>query len=53
LFDRHATSESPAASIGRWKHELDAEQIAACERQFGWFMDMFGYTRATRPAAIC
>jgi hypothetical protein len=60
LFSRHGTSPSPLASIGRWRNELNALQIAACEVAFGSFMDDFGYTRAGRwhgiaaapPAAV-
>jgi hypothetical protein len=42
LFARHATSASPAASIGRWKQDLAAEQLKKCE-VFGPFLDKFGY----------
>ena len=43
LFARHATSLTPAASIGRWKTDLTREEIAICERQFAGFLRQFGY----------
>jgi hypothetical protein len=45
-FRSHATSESPAASIGRWKHDLTAAEVAACEDGFPTYMERFGYRRA-------
>ncbi len=39
----HPTSATPAASIGRWRQELDAEAQAACEEAFREALDAFGY----------
>lgn len=46
LFSRHGTSKSPAASIGRWRQELSAEEIGECETVFGTFLNRFGYAAA-------
>jgi hypothetical protein len=43
LFAVHATSESPIASIGRWKHELVGEERGALDREIGPFLQAFGY----------
>jgi hypothetical protein len=43
LFARHATSASPAASIGRWKSDLSDEQKEFCQAEFGEFLTTFGY----------
>jgi hypothetical protein len=43
LFATHATSVTPAASLGRWKRDLTAEQQRKCE-VFGKFLDHFGYS---------
>jgi hypothetical protein len=40
----HRTSESPSASIGRWRRELSAEQIKTCNSEFSVFMREFDYT---------
>ncbi|HEX4262152.1 MAG TPA: sulfotransferase [Acetobacteraceae bacterium] len=50
MFRRHATSGSPAASIGRWSRDLSAEEIAACREAFAPFLDAFGYAEA--PEAV-
>ena len=42
LFDGHATSRSPAASIGRWRRDLSAAQLEMC-RPFSAFLEGFGY----------
>lgn len=42
LFDVHATSQSPEASIGRWKRDLTPEQQARCE-VFGPWLAELGY----------
>lgn len=39
----HRTTESVAASIGRWKRELSREQIALFEEIFGDLLTEFGY----------
>jgi hypothetical protein len=43
LFGRHGTSKDPASSIGRWRTELSADEIGACERAFPRYMEAFGY----------
>ena len=42
LFTGHATSRSPAASIGRWQRDLSGEQLELC-RTFAPFLEKFGY----------
>lgn len=39
----HATSQSPLASIGRWRRELSATQIADCNQRFAAFCAAFDY----------
>lgn len=41
---RHMTTSSPAASIGRWRHDLTPELQQACRREFADFLATFGYT---------
>jgi len=43
MFSTHGTSKNPAASIGRWKRELSAEDQAAFALSFKPFLDAFGY----------
>ena len=45
LFNRHGTSKSPTASIGRWRTELATNEIALCDQAFGSFLDRLGYSR--------
>jgi hypothetical protein len=40
---KHATSASPAASIGRWRNELGKDDIDQCNRVFERFLERFGY----------
>ncbi|WP_428488577.1 sulfotransferase [Rhodopila sp.] len=42
LFATHATSATPAASIGRWRNDLTAEQRQRCE-ELNPFLNHFGY----------
>lgn len=49
LFNSHATSRSPAKSIGRWRRDLSEEQREAC-RPFASFLEKFGYD-PTPPAS--
>lgn len=44
--DRHMTTASPAASIGRWRRDLPDELNEACAREFAEFIAMFGYAEA-------
>ena len=39
----HRTTDSPRSSVGRWRRDLDADVIAACERTFGPALELFGY----------
>ncbi len=47
--DSHRTSADPAASIGRWRNDLTAEQTEACEWAFGAYMRDFGYEPSVSP----
>ena len=42
-FQRHATSSTPAASIGRWRSELPAEVCSEVNLAWGAFLERFGY----------
>ena len=39
----HGTASSPDASIGRWRHDLPPELLAAVEETFGDVLTDFGY----------
>ena len=39
----HQTSKNPAASIGRWRNDLDDPLKAACNEAFGDVLEHFGY----------
>lgn len=41
--DKHKTSKSAASSIGRFREELNATELAICNEAFGPFMEMFDY----------
>ncbi len=43
IFRQHGTSGSPQESIGRWRQELTAEEITACDTSFGPLLPVFGY----------
>ena len=43
VLGSHRTSSDAQASVGRWRRDLSAAQIAACEAAFGGFMDEFDY----------
>jgi len=45
IFAGHGTSQSPEASVGRWRRELSATEITDFEVEFAELMDMFGYER--------
>lgn len=40
----HMTSANPAASIGRWQHDLTPDEVSACTRLCGSYMERFGYS---------
>jgi len=42
-FDEHGTARTPAASIGRWRDELDAGDVGTIEVACGALMPRFGY----------
>jgi hypothetical protein len=44
LFEMHATSANPLASIGRWRADLSEEAIAVFDKEFRPFIERFGYT---------
>ncbi len=43
MFAQHATSDSPEASIGRWRTDLPDSLRAQCAEAWGGFLTMFGY----------
>ena len=43
LFSRHATSKSPAASIGRWKEDLTDAEKEQANNSFKEFLETFEY----------
>jgi hypothetical protein len=43
VFSGHGTSEDPAASIGRWRHDMSAEERSAFATEFRPFLRAFGY----------
>lgn len=43
MFSKHATSESPEASIGRWRADLPQALQARCAQAWGGFLGAFGY----------
>ena len=46
VFQAHGTSVSPEQSIGRWRRELSAENIAIANRAFAPFLRRYGYDAA-------
>jgi len=47
MFTRHATSDTPSASVGRWHEQLPAEYQARCNKEWGDFLKHFGYEGST------
>lgn len=43
LFASHGTSQSPAASIGRWRKDFSAEQQAMAKERLGKQLEQLGY----------
>ena len=43
LHRKHATTKNPTASVGRWRQDLSADDVASCVRLCGWYMERFGY----------
>jgi len=46
VFRRHGTSASPAASVARWREQLPPEVKERCAKDWGLFLDTFGYDRS-------
>ena len=46
VLERHGTSGSALASVGRWRHDLAPELADACEREFVDYMRLFGYVQS-------
>jgi Sulfotransferase family len=42
-FSSHSTSADPESSIGRWKHELNAESRVSISKSFKPFLEALGY----------
>ena len=42
-FANRSTSSSPVASVGRWREDLTAEQVAQVEAHCAPMMERFGY----------
>ncbi len=45
VFQRHATSETPKSSIGRWRKDLSKKEIEACDKLMGGFIAEWGYDK--------
>jgi hypothetical protein len=52
MFGDHATSASPADSVGRWRTELTSEEIDQCDRAWSASLAAFGYTAAGSAQAM-
>ena len=46
LFSLHATSKSPADSVGRWQRDLTKAEVLEVESVLGSLMEVHGYARA-------
>ncbi len=52
LFQKHATSEDVAASVGRWRKELNAAETQLFADQFSEFLTAFDYTSRTAGITV-
>ena len=43
VFREHATSASPAASVGRWRRDMAADLAKRCNADWAEFLTAFGY----------
>jgi hypothetical protein len=43
MFRQHGTSETPEASIGRWRHDLPVDLRERAKNEWRVFLDRFGY----------
>ncbi len=43
VIEKHMTTTSPLHSVGRWRGEMTADMVAACNREFFEFLSIFGY----------
>jgi hypothetical protein len=51
LLAAAAAADDPTVpGVGQWKTELDRDEIALFEREFGEYLEMFGYEVSTRAA---
>ena len=50
-MDRHRTTASPEASIGRWRQDLDPALAEQCERVLGDAIAALGYSRRPEQRA--
>lgn len=48
----HRTSDSPTASVGRWRRDLSPAVQAACVEAFDDLVEVFGYERAEPGAGV-
>lgn len=48
----HMTSDTPAASIGRWQQDLSPDEKALCWQQMGDSLQFFGYGAAGEADAV-
>lgn len=46
VFKGHATSDTPARSVGRWRRDLDPALAARCNAAWGDFLALFHYDGA-------
>ena len=46
IFQTHGTSASPAATVGRWRRELTADEVAVANRELATVIGTFGYEQA-------
>jgi hypothetical protein len=50
-FVEHATSGSPASSVGRWRDQMSADEISAFDESGAEFFQMFGYESSAKAMA--
>jgi hypothetical protein len=44
VFAQHATRDTPAETIGRWRREFSAEETVVAERELQPFIERYGYS---------
>jgi Sulfotransferase domain len=50
-FLAHATSGSPASSVGRWREQMSSEEISAFDESGAEFFQLFGYESSAKAIA--